>query len=216
MFHRVFSILLVVAGCAFPARAQNPEPGNLPAERSGKITFINITEAGAAQGFIHENRDRSFGLQTINGIAFGNRFSFGIGVGVEKYQGKTGNDQEARDLTLLPAFTDVRLYLGQGKVQPFFGQAVGYAFCLDQPVVANFFGEYDEKGGVMLNPFVGLRTNGNQLVNYTISLGYRYQDNTQEVTRPAQHNYLVYGIGTDGAQFKRFDHYLTIKFGLTF
>jgi|SRR5688572_13336867 len=217
MFKRLLPIILL-SSLGFSSQAQNSQPEAISSfnEPDRNSSFINITEIGFARGIIHENRDQSFGLQTINGYEFDNRVSIGIGVGAEKYLGKSDYDNKVSNLTLIPLFTDVRIYFGKGNVQPFVAQAAGYAFCLDQPVDYNFFGEYDEKGGIMLSPSIGLRTNNKAKANFIFSLGYRYQENTQEITEGNYHTFMYYGINADGSQFKRFDHYLTLKFGLTF
>ena len=216
MLKRILPFLFF-SGFTFLAQAQSqPEPISTFSEPSKAGKYINITEIGFARGIIHENSDQSFGFQTINGIEFGNKVSFGIGVGAEKYLGKGLHAGKTKHLTLLPAFTDVRVYFGKGKFQPYFGQSVGYAFCIDQPIDYNYYAEYDEKGGIMLSPSFGLRTNREAKVNFTMSLGYRYQENTQEITRTFANPYYYGYYFSDGSQFKRFDHYLTIKFGLTF
>ena len=214
MIKRFLLALGLSAGLCASSFAQDQ---NLPAETVSTSTgsFINITEFGFARGIIHENRDQSFGFQTINGFEFNNRVSVGLGVGAEKYLGKAEYDNKVSNLTLLPVFSDVRVYFGKGKLQPFMGQSVGYAFCIDQPVDYNYFGLYDEKGGIMLSPSFGFRTNGNSKVNYIMNLGYRYQENTQEIRQPNYNGYQ-YFYYADGAQFKRFDDYVTFKFVLSF
>ena len=139
--------------------------------------------------------------------------SFGLGVGLDKYLVKDFNGDRVKSNAFLPVFTDLRINFGNGKIQPFFGQAVGYAFCMDQPYDYTYYFEYDEKGGIILSPFFGLKTNQTAKLNFTFSLGYRYQENTIQITRRYNHPHYYF---PNGSEMKSVAHFLTLKTGLTF
>lgn len=213
MFNRIFTLLLL-AVIPFFASAQHQQDLTPPgALKTKNATFINITELSFAYGIIHENTDVSVGFQTVNGIKFNQNVSFGLGIGLDKYIIKNFYGERIKSNALMPVFTDLRINIGTGKIQPFFGQAVGYAFCVDQPVDYGYYYEYDDKGGIILSPFFGLKTNRPGKVNLTFSLGYRYQENSMVVTRSYYNPNYSYG---PYGEMKRVDHFLTFKTGLTF
>jgi hypothetical protein len=198
----IFSILI---GTPFFSMAQSPE--------TKQTGYLNITELTFARGVIHENRDLSFGFQTINGYQFTRNISAGLGVGVDKYAGKDNYGRRlSRSLTLLPVFTDLHIYLGKGKTQPFFAQALGYAFCVNQPVSYDSFGKYDEKGGILISPSIGFRTKLGNHTDLHLSFSYRYQENTVAFFPNDINQYFF----PEETQFNRFDHYLTFKAGVSF
>jgi len=142
--------------------------------RSG---YFNITEGGILAGNSNNRYKSPFTLMNISGWQFKNRFTVGAGAGVEFFSE-----------TYLPVVADFRYYLNRQGVSPFFGLQGGYSFALDTPdkqYVYQATGndiwrgpsgqplELKAKGGLLLNPSVGLSTTLNQNLALNFSIGYR-------------------------------------------
>ncbi len=151
----------------------NKSASGLKQIHSGNFT---IAEAGVLAGNSHNQYHAPFSFMIISGRQFGNRFSVGAGAGVEFFSE-----------TYLPVVADLRYYFkGQG-VQPFFGIQGGYSFALDKPDEQFVYQtgdmwwpqpsgtplELEAKGGLLLNPSLGISTSLNQNLALTFSAGYR-------------------------------------------
>ncbi len=139
---------------------------------SGNFT---IAEAGVLAGNSDNQYHAPFSFMIISGRQFGNRFSVGAGTGVEFFSE-----------TYLPVVADLRYYFNRQGVQPFLGIQGGYSFALDKPdeqFVYQTGGmwpqpsgtplELEAKGGLLLNPSLGISTSLNQNLALTFSAGYR-------------------------------------------
>ena len=96
----------------------------------------------------------------INSYQYDNKFSAGIGVGLESF-----------DYTTAPLFVDFRYYTGNSKFTPFFYTQLGYSIPLrkkDSDDVTNF-------GGTLINPGVGLRIEFENNSAILFNIAYRYQ-----------------------------------------
>ncbi len=149
---------------------------NLPLENSKdkpklsdfkKSGFINLTEINYSPGignvkiddYTVKNEDNSFGFRTVNGYQLNKHLSLGIGVGIDKY----------KNATLLPLTLDARVTVLEGSVSPVFTANVGYAIGLNAV-----------KGGLVINPQIGIKAYITKNVAYLFNVGYKWQ--AQEAT----------------------------------
>lgn len=137
--------------------------------------YFNLTEAGILVSNSDNKYAAPFSLMNISAWQFKNRFSVGAGAGVEFFSE-----------TYLPVVADFRYYLNRQKVNPFFGIQGGYSFALDKPDMQYVYDyariwpgptanalEVKARGGLLLNPFVGICTSLNENLALTFSAGYR-------------------------------------------
>lgn len=137
--------------------------------------IFNLTEVGILAGSSDNSHNAPFSLINIVGWQCKNRFSMGGGVGVEFFSE-----------TYLPVVADFRYSLKRQGASPFFGIQGGYTFALDKPnklysnpLINSFPGstngnlDLKAKGGLLLNPFVGICTSMNENLSLTFSAGYR-------------------------------------------
>lgn len=158
-----------------------------------KSGYINITEINFCPGigdvkfrdFKVKNDDNSFGFRTINGYQLNEHLSLGIGIGIDKY----------KDATLMPITFDGRATILKGKVSPVFTANVGYSVGLN-----------DVKGGLIINPQIGVKTYISKSVAYIFNIGYKWQ--AQEVSYP----YTFRSTKTENVYFQ----FITISTGFTF
>ena len=165
--------------------------------------YFNLTEAGILAGNSKNKYEAPFSLMNISGWQFKNRFSAGVGAGVEMMSE-----------TYLPVVADFRYHLKSQGVNPFFSIQAGYTFALDKPdpqYVYTYTGiwggsgstlQMKAQGGFLLNPSVGLITPINESMSLTFSAGYR-------IMRHRYHREDNYNIDMD---YNR----LSVKIGLLF
>jgi hypothetical protein len=175
---------------------------NLPFDNSNvsaKLTdfkksgYINITEINFCPGigdvkyenFKVKNDDNSFGFRTINGYQLNEHLSLGIGIGIDKY----------KNATLMPITFDGRATILKGKVSPVFTANVGYSVGLN-----------DVKGGLIINPQIGVKIFISKTVAYIFNIGYKWQ--AQEVS----YRYTSRNTKTENVYFQ----FITISTGFTF
>ena len=142
---------------------------NLPVNNSNnnsKVTdfkkngFINISEINYSFGnggetmYGVKNDEYYLGFRSVNGYKFNEHFSLGAGIGIEKYKGSI----------LMPITFDARATILKGKVSPVFTANFGYAV-----------GLADVKGGLVINPQIGIKTNISKNVAYLFNVGYKWQ-----------------------------------------
>ena len=159
-----------------------------------KSGFINLTEINFSPGvgyvkvedYKFKNDDYSFGFRTVNGYQLNEHLSLGIGIGIDKY----------KFATLIPITFDVRATILKGKSSPVFTANVGYAVGLD-----------DVKGGLVINPQIGIKTYLSKDVAFLFNVGYKLL--AQEVT---YFNYSYFNTKTKTVYFQFF----TINTGLAF
>jgi len=178
--------------------------------RTGKVAgqirsgYINTTEAGILAGNSDNKYAAPFTIMNINGWQFKNRFSVGAGAGIEFFSE-----------TYLPVVADFRYYLKRQGVNPFFGIQGGYNFALDKPDMQYVYDyssnlirppgntlEMKAKGGLLINPSVGICTSLNENLGLAFSAGYRIM----------RHRY----IREDDYKFDIDYNRLSIKIGLIF
>lgn len=137
--------------------------------------YFNLTDVGILAGNPGNKYESPFSLINISGWRFKNRFSVGAGTGVEFFSE-----------TYLPVVADFRYYLKCQGATPFFGVQGGYSFALDKPdkqyVYQNYYIwpapsgnslDMKAKGGLLLNPAIGLLTSLDDHLALSFSIGYR-------------------------------------------
>jgi len=177
---------------------------NLPVDNSHnnpKVTefkksgFINLTEINYSPGISDvkvgnynvKNGDYSFGIRTVNGYQFNEYLSLGIGIGIDKY----------KEETLLPITFEERTTILKGKVSPVFTVNVGYAVGLN-----------DVKGGLVINPQIGIKIYITKNIAYLFNVGYKWKD--QEVT------YFDYLFSNNYKTENAYYQFITISTGFAF
>jgi hypothetical protein len=142
--------------------------------------YFNLTEAGILTGNSANSNKSPFSLINISGWQFKNQFSAGVGAGIEFLKE-----------TYLPVVADFRYSLNRQGANPFFGIQGGYSFALDKPngIYSNLLIhtspefnsgsnlEMNAKGGLLLNPCIGICTPLGGNMALTFSAGYRMMRN---------------------------------------
>jgi len=115
-------------------------------------------------------------LHIVNGYQINDHFSLGMGVGADFLE-----------FTVFPVFADARLYgTTNQRAKPFVGIKGGYAFAKSsKPLNAPAYGTFDNRGGVMVNPEIGVLVRSSDFFNFTISFGYRFQQTKSTIKTPA-------------------------------
>lgn len=136
--------------------------------------FFNLTEGGILTGNSGNSNKSPFSLMNISAWQFKNGIAVGGGAGVE-----------FENETYLPVVADIRYFMKRQGANPFFGIQGGYSFALDKPdklysdpLINSIPGfrsnlEMKAKGGLLLNPAVGICTSLNSNLALTFSVGYR-------------------------------------------
>jgi hypothetical protein len=160
MRYLIFSIFLVVSTLGLSAQNEEQHVQNL--------RFFNHSQVGFLIGEESENKVIKAmipSFHTVNGIRIGNHFGMGVGIGIEPFE-----------YTIYPVFASGYYFLTNKKNTPYLAVKGGYAFANSKTKAGNYYynGEYNNKGGLMFNPEIGVRfkTAG---FDMTLSGGYRYQ-----------------------------------------
>jgi hypothetical protein len=161
--------------------------------------YINITSFGVLAGPAENSSMAPVSIETINGYRLNNKYTFGLGIGMDIFE-----------KIHVPVFLDGRYMLLNRDISPVIIIKGGYSLPVGRESTNNFYyNEYYSKGGPMLGTGAGLvfRINNHNLVS--ISLLYRYQ---QLITTEVQRN---------GDRTWKFDHSvkynrMELKFGFYF
>jgi len=111
-----------------------------------------------------EDPDLGGGLQGVFGLRINRWLETGMGLGYERY-----SVQEA--YRVVPLFIQVRGYVLQKGISPFYQMSVGYGWSLKREID----GLIEGGGGYLLHPSVGVRFGGGAGLNAYLDLGYRFQ-----------------------------------------
>ncbi len=163
-----------------------------------KSGFINISEVSFCPGvgnvkfadYSVKNEDYSFGFRTINGYQVNEHLSLGVGLGIDKY----------KNVSMLPITFDARATFLKGKVSPVFTANIGYAINLD-----------GEKGGLVINPQIGVKAYISKNIAYLFNIGYKWQG--QEVLIPYGYDFYY---GYTNKKENAFYQFITISTGFAF
>ncbi|MDZ7878246.1 MAG: hypothetical protein U5L45_11275 [Saprospiraceae bacterium] len=105
------------------------------------------------------------GLQATAGYLFRRDIGFGGGLGYDGYYLKGGN------ANVWSGFGEIRGYLSKRNFSEFFTLAVGYG----QPMKTDNAAISTRKGGLMLQPTIGLRLGASARYNFFVDFGARFQ-----------------------------------------
>jgi hypothetical protein len=127
--------------------------------------YFNLTEMSFAVG----KTDASMGISTVNGYIIKPHFSLGLGVAYDYY---------VTAGSLLPVFADVRITFHDKRFTPFIYGDGGYSF----GITSNNNDQL--KGGVFLNPGIGIKSYISKRSALIISAGARVQGLQYQFTDP--------------------------------
>jgi len=131
------------------------------------------------ESFYHEIRgellfgeeNTSGGMQTINGYQFNRYLGTGLGLGLNKF----GN------YLTMPIYAQVKGYLYDKKVSPFYFGDIGYGFAWKTKNADDYFDVSNVNGGLYWQLGLGYQINFYNSA-MTFSFGYINQDSTAEYT----------------------------------
>ena len=139
------------------------------AKQAQQLRYYNHTQVSVLIGEESEDQTRKAmipSFQTITGIYLGKHVGIGLGVGVEPYEYIT-----------FPVFLSGNYFFSDKKTAPYIAVKAGYAFSNSHKRLEyNYYydGKFDNKGGVMFQPEIGLRFKM-PYFDMTLSGGYRFQ-----------------------------------------
>jgi hypothetical protein len=144
-------------------------------QQTKNLRYFNHSQVGLLIGEESENKVQKAmfpSFQTVNGVRVGKHLAFGVGVGVEPFE-----------YTVFPVFVSGYYYLTSKKNTPYFAIKGGYAFANSHKTIRNtpYYGEFNNKGGLMFNPEIGVRFKVSGF-DMTLSGGYRYQRLESQIT----------------------------------
>lgn len=127
-------------------------------------SYFSITDIGMLAGERNDIKKYSLSIHMINGIQLNEKFSTGLGFGVE-----------FMDFNLIPIFADLRWNLNKNKTQIFVGMQGGFVFPLEENRINASWDSYNYKMGYFYNPLIGIKANFKSSRNaFVISLGFRH------------------------------------------
>jgi len=184
----------------------------LTSDNIKKRGFLNITEITIGKDILDNgsseaisqssNNDLqpSIGIQTINGFLFNPYLSIGLGLGLHSYN----------DISFVPVFADIHVYLFKDPVTPFISLDAGYSFTAKEVYAIDKDRKYF--GGVYINPAFGVKMNTRKSKALTFSFGYRQQE-----ARIYSYDEGVYPYYNETQSWKKFRlGYLNTKFAFLF
>jgi hypothetical protein len=145
------------------------------APQSSTLNYFNHTQVSFLIGEESEDQQRKAmipSFQTTNGIRIGSHWGIGLGIGVEPYE-----------YVAFPVFISGYYFLNNKKNSPYCSFKGGYAFANSHKKIGNYYynGEYDNRGGLMFNPEIGVRFKVSGF-DLTLSGGYRFQRLESRIT----------------------------------
>jgi hypothetical protein len=126
-------------------------------------SYLNVKIIGAGTN-LDELVKSGLGLEYSLGYRFNNYASMGLGTGVESYN--YGFEEY-----FIPLYVDFISILKEQIVSPFIHIQGGYSM-----LIAKSDNVIDAAGGIMFNPAIGLKFQGNYNLNYTFDINFKYQD----------------------------------------
>jgi hypothetical protein len=129
---------------------------------SKKSGFYNVSDLGMLFGNDGVYTNVAISAQTVSGYRFNQHWSAGIGLGLESFS-----------VPLAPIFLEGRYHLLDRRFSPFVAIQGGYGVPLENYMGPD--GKRINKGGVMLNPMIGIKHQVLKNVGLVLSAGYRHQ-----------------------------------------
>ncbi len=164
-----------------PSPTKNIAPEITDFIRSG---FYNITYGSLNSGADAFQGDvvSGLGISNITGKQLNKYLGIGLGISYNAMYVGAGEN-------LMPIFIDVRGYLKEKKVSPYYNIGMGYNFTFkneEKQIV-------DSKGGIMLRPAVGFKI-GSAESSFLIDLGFNFSkaDFTRDYSWETRENKMTY------------------------
>ena len=159
MRHYIVFILLIFSASHLPAQQEG--------QQTQKLRYFNHTQVSFLIGEESEDQTRKSmirSFQTVNGIRIGKHFGAGIGIGAEPFE-----------YIAFPVFLSGYYFINNDKkASPYFVGKVGYAFSNSNKNLGYYYGNYDNRGGLMVSPEMGVRFKMSGF-DWSLSGGYRFQ-----------------------------------------
>ncbi len=151
----------------------NEKPGNPPSVKTE--SYYHEIKGGVM--FAEENLDVS--LQTINGYQFNKYLGAGLGLGINKYE----------NYITMPIYLQLKGYLYEKKVSPFYYGDIGYGFAWNTNKYDNNFEIVNVNGGLYWQLGLGYQVNFHSS-SMIFTLGYISQNTSAEYidSRPWMRN----------------------------
>ncbi len=135
-------------------------------KEKGMYYFFAGNINGGSSAFQNEGT-AGLGIQAAAGYQLNRWLGAGLGIGMDYYYPGSGE-------RFMPVFAEVRGYLRQKNVAPYYSVQTGYGFTfVDEDRAME-----DSQGGIYLYPALGLRCGASDNANFTIDIGYKYQKGT--------------------------------------
>ncbi len=154
-------------------------------EKSG---FYNVTDVGLLMGNDGVYSTTAISAQTVSGYRINEHWNIGLGIGIETF-----------NIPLAPAFFEGRYHLLKRRFSPFVGLQGGYGIPLENSEGSDQ--KRINRGGLMLNPMLGIKHQVTKNFGFVISAGYRHQQSI------SNQNYWWFTEGDSGlirTQYNRF------------
>jgi hypothetical protein len=163
-----------------------------------KNSYVNIFDVGYIKGtgdatleangikLTNTNEYNAFSIRDVNGIRTSKDVTFGLGIGYESYKSSTENFLPKTEY--VPLFFDVRLHSSKNSTSGYFVLDLGYDIGLtnmlssfidtsaSSPVTYNLEEKY--KGGLFVNPAIGVLVKFESKTALGFTVGYEYQSHT--------------------------------------
>lgn len=161
------------------------------------------------------NVDKNYFIKTSLGLLAGsknnddaNAFSFDVGFNYKLFNrlyAGIGAGIDFFDVSYMPVFMNLEYHFRKSRLTPLIGLQGGYMFSLDSderyynPIQYDYFQTssmwpypyniqpLDNKGGIMVNPYLGFVHHINNNLGWSLSFGYRYH----EINREGENDYSM-------------------------
>ena len=171
MKHYIVIILLIFSSFRLVAQQE--------AQQTQKPNYFNHTQISLLIGEESEDQTRKAlipSFQTVNGVRIGKYVGIGIGVGAEPFEYMT-----------FPVFLSGYYFVhNNAKTSPYFVVKGGYTFSNSKKNLGYYYGSFENKGGLMINPEIGVRFKMSG-IDMTLSGGYRFQRLESRVNQEGSH-----------------------------
>lgn len=169
---RKISILILLA---FTLTTGSLVAQEVDANKSFKRLF-NSTDVGLLVGASSNEQKAPFSFMNVTSYHLTKQFAVGLGIGADFYKE-----------TYIPIVADLRYYFRTTKFSPYAYFQAGYSISAEDEIHQDIYYSLSSiwpgpsrqsvspKGGLMINPGIGVRNMFSEHFGVTFSIGYRYQ-----------------------------------------
>ena len=129
-----------------------------------KALLFSVTPGTAAW---NDDFAKGYGGKAVVGYQWNRWIGTGLGVGIENYYPGQGE-------TVYPVFLELRGYLKEDNIAPYYTFSGGYAFT----IVDEESRIIESKGGTLIHPAIGVRFGASDKANFTMDIGVQLQKAT--------------------------------------